>query len=42
MIMELLGVDEADREEFHRLSTARFNFGDGAASSLDLIQESID
>ncbi len=41
VIMELLGIDEADREEFHRLSTERFNFGDGAGSSLDLIQESI-
>ena len=41
VIMELLGIDEADRAEFHRLSTERFNFGDGASSSLDLIQESI-
>lgn len=42
VIMELLGVDEADRADFHRLSTERFSFANGAAASLDLIQESIE
>ncbi len=42
VIMELLGIDDADREEFHRLSTARFDVQDGAGTSLDLIQESIE
>ena len=42
VIMELLGIDEGDRAEFHRLSTARFDVQDGAGSSLDLIQESIE
>jgi cytochrome P450 len=42
VIMELLGVDEADAGEFQRLSTARFDFQGGAAASLDVIQESID
>jgi cytochrome P450 len=41
VIMELLGVDEADRSEFQRLSAARFDFHSGAAASLDVIQESI-
>jgi len=41
VIMELLGVDEADREEFQRLSAARFTFDAGVTNSLDLIQESI-
>jgi cytochrome P450 len=42
VIMELLGVDETDREEFQRLSAARFDFHSGAAASLDVIQESIE
>jgi cytochrome P450 len=41
VIMELLGVDESAREDYHRLSTIRFSFADGAGSSLDTIQESI-
>ncbi|MEO9138796.1 MAG: cytochrome P450 [Jatrophihabitans sp.] len=41
VIMELLGVDETDRAEFHRLSTARFSVAGGATSSLDTIQQSI-
>jgi cytochrome P450 len=41
VIMELLGVDEKDREEFQRLSAARFTFDAGVTNSLDLIQESI-
>lgn len=42
VIMELLGIDETDHAEFHRLSTLRFSVADGAASSLDVIGESID
>lgn len=42
VIMELLGIDEADREDLHRLSTSRFNFSGGATASLDVIRESID
>jgi cytochrome P450 len=42
VIMELLGVDESDRDEFQRLSAERFDFAGGAAKSLDVIQESID
>jgi cytochrome P450 len=41
VIMELLGVPETDREEFQRLSAARFDFQAGAAHSLDVIQEAI-
>jgi cytochrome P450 len=41
-IMELLGVAEADREKFQRLSTERFQYGDGVAGSLDVISESLD
>jgi cytochrome P450 len=43
-IMELLGIDDGDRDEFQRLSAERFNFNsaEGAASSLDVIQESIE
>lgn len=42
VIMELLGIEETDHEEFHRLSTVRFSFADGATASLEVIQESID
>ncbi|TAM91358.1 MAG: cytochrome P450 [Jatrophihabitans sp.] len=42
VIMELLGIDEADRADFARLSTARFDFSGGASASLDVIQESIE
>jgi cytochrome P450 len=42
VIMELLGVPDTDQREFHRLSTARFDFSSGAAGSLDVIQEAID
>ncbi|MBN9621189.1 MAG: cytochrome P450, partial [Actinobacteria bacterium] len=42
VIMELLGVDESEREEFQRMSAARFDFNEGAAASLDVIQEAID
>jgi cytochrome P450 len=42
VIMELLGVDDADRDRFQRLSAERFDFAGGAAKSLDVIQESID
>lgn len=41
VIMELLGVPDDDRDEFHRLSTERFQFGNTSAA-LDLIQESIE
>ncbi|GAB2457974.1 cytochrome P450 family protein [Jatrophihabitans fulvus] len=41
VIMEILGVDESDRAEFHELSTARFDLADGAASSFDTVQRSI-
>jgi cytochrome P450 len=42
VIMELLGIDDKDRDEFQRLSAERFDFAGGAAKSLDVIQESID
>jgi cytochrome P450 len=42
VIMELLGIDDIDRDEFQRLSAERFDFAGGAAKSLDVIQESID
>jgi cytochrome P450 len=42
VIMELLGVDDVDRDEFQRLSAERFDFQGGAHKSLDVIQESID
>lgn len=41
VIMELLGIREDARAEFHRLSTVRFNFSDGATSSFETITESI-
>jgi cytochrome P450 len=41
-IMELLGIDQKDRDEFQRLSAERFNYSDGVTNSLDLIQQSID
>ncbi|WP_375481037.1 cytochrome P450 [uncultured Jatrophihabitans sp.] len=40
VIMELLGVEDDDQAEFQRLSTARFDFNEGAAT-LDYIQEAI-
>ncbi len=41
-ICELLGVPYADREYFQKLSTARFDMGDGAhAASLDAVGESL-
>jgi|KBSSwiStaDraftv2_1062776.scaffolds.fasta_scaffold06538_5 cytochrome P450 len=42
LIMELLGVPENDRDEFQRLSAARFDFQAGAAHSLEVIQEAIE
>lgn len=42
LIMELLGVPERDRDEFQRLSAARFDFQSGAAHSLDVIQQAIE
>jgi cytochrome P450 len=42
VIMELLGIEEKDHEEFQRLSATRFDFKGGAVGSLDVIQESID
>lgn len=42
LIMELLGVPEKDRDEFQRLSAARFDFQAGAAHSLDVIQQAIE
>jgi cytochrome P450 len=42
VIMELLGVDDVDRDEFQRLSAERFDFADGAHKSLDVIQQAID
>src|SRR3954447_680589 len=41
VIMELLGVDDGDRDEFQRLSAARFDLASGAHESLEVIQESI-
>ena len=41
VIMELLGVEADDQAEFQRLSTARFDFNEGAGASLDYIQEAI-
>lgn len=41
-IMELIGVDDADRDEFQRLSAARFDFSGGAAGSFDPILEAIE
>lgn len=41
-IMELIGVPDADRDEFQRLSTARFDFAGGASGSLDPILEAIE
>jgi len=41
-ICELLGVPYADREYFQKLSTARFDMGDGAhTASLDAVGESL-
>ena len=42
VIMELLGVDDVDRDEFQRLSAERFDFAGGAHKSLDVIQQAID
>lgn len=41
-IMELLGVNDTNRDEFQRLSEARFNWDGGTAGSLDPILESIE
>jgi cytochrome P450 len=40
-ICELLGVPYADREYFQKLSTARFDMGDGAYAQVDAITESL-
>lgn len=40
VIMEMLGVEDDDQAEFHRLSTARFDFNEGA-KTLDYIQDAI-
>ena len=40
-ICELLGVPYADREYFQKLSTTRFDLGDGAHASLDAVTESL-
>ena len=42
VIMELLGVDDVDRDEFQRLSAERFDLEGGAHKSLDVIQQAID
>jgi cytochrome P450 len=42
VIMELLGVPDTQQAEFQRLSTARFDFANGAVRQLDVIQEAID
>jgi cytochrome P450 len=42
VIMELLGVDDVDRDEFQRLSAERFDLVGGAHKSLDVIQQAID
>lgn len=41
-ICALLGVPYADRAEFQRLSTARFRVGEGTATSLGQVSESLD
>jgi cytochrome P450 len=40
-ICELLGIPYDDREYFQKLSTARFDLGDGAYASLDAVKESL-
>ena len=40
-IMELLGIADVDRDEFQRLSTARFDMTGGVTDSLDVISEAI-
>jgi len=40
-IMALIGIEDSDAGEFHRLSTARFDFAGGAVGSLDVIAEAI-
>lgn len=40
-ICELLGVPEAEREQFQRLSTARFDITGGASPSLNTVNESL-
>jgi cytochrome P450 len=42
VIMELLGVDDVDRDEFQRLSAERFDLVGGAHKSLDVIQQAIE
>lgn len=41
-ICELLGVPYSDRDYFQKLSTSRFDLGDGAYASLDAMTESLD
>lgn len=41
-IMELIGVDEGDRDEFQRLSAARFDFSGGQVGNFDPILEAIE
>ena len=40
-ICELLGVPYADREYFQKLSTSRFDLGDGTHAPLDAVAESL-
>jgi cytochrome P450 len=40
-ICELLGVPYADREYFQKLSTSRFDMGEGAHAPLDAVSESL-
>jgi cytochrome P450 len=40
-ICELLGVPYEDREYFQKLSTARFDMGDGTSAPLDAVGESL-
>jgi cytochrome P450 len=40
-ICELLGVPYAERDQFQRLSAARFDVGGGASPSLDAVSESL-
>ncbi|MGH8862540.1 MAG: cytochrome P450 [Jatrophihabitantaceae bacterium] len=42
VMMELLGIPDADQDEFQRLSTQRFDLSGGASGSLDTISEAID
>lgn len=40
-IMALIGIEDDEATEFHRLSTARFDFAGGAVGSLDVIAQAI-